>query len=172
MQRGGKRKGAGRPYGRGPWREATKPLRIPVTLVDAVTKFMQTRGYKLPMYSSHVPAGTPENADDKVEKMINLNSLLLRNPTDTFLLRVIGDSMIDAGIYEKDMLTVDRKLEARNGQIVVASVDGQSTVKIFRKDRTGITLVPENKKYMPIKILPENDFHILGVVTNVIRKVS
>jgi DNA polymerase V len=172
MPRGGKRKGAGRPYGKGPWMEATKPLRIPVTLVDAVTKFMQTQGYKLPMYLSHVRAGTPENADDNVEKMTDLNSLLLRNPKDTFLLRVMGDSMIDAGIHEKDMLTVDRKLEARNGQIVVASIDGQSTVKTFRRDRKGITLMPENKKYMPIQILPENDFHILGVVTNVIRKVS
>jgi len=172
MQRGGKRKGAGRPYGKGPWMEATKPLRIPITLVEAVTKFMQTRGYKLPIYSSHVPAGTPDNADDNVEKMIDLNSLMLRNPKDTFLLRVIGDSMIDVGIYEKDMLTVDRKLEARNGQILVGSVDGQATVKIFRRDRKGITLIPENKKYMPIKILPENDFRILGVVTNVIRKLS
>lgn len=172
MPRGGKRKGAGRPYGKGPWMEATKPLRIPVTLIDAVTKFMQTRGYKLPMYSSHVPAGTPENADDHVEKTTDLNSLLLRNPRDTFLLRVTGDSMMDAGIYENDMLTVDRKLEARNGQIIVASIDRQSTVKTFHKDRQGITLMPENKKYMPIKILPENDFHILGVVTNVIRKVS
>lgn len=152
--------------------EATKPLRIPLTLVDAVTKFMQTRGYKLPIYSSHVPAGPPENADNHVEKVTDLNSLLLRNPKDTFLLRVIGDSMIDAGIYEKDMVTVDRKLEARNGQIVVASVDGQPTIKIFRKDRNGITLMPENKKYAPIKILPENDFHILGVVTNVIRKIG
>ena len=133
---------------------------------------MQTRGYQLPMYSSHVPAGMPENADDHVEKMTDLNSLVLRNPKDTFLLRVMGDSMIDAGIHEKDMLTVDRKLEARNGQIVVASIDGHSTVKTFRRDSKGITLVPENKKYMPIKILPEDDLQILGVVTNVIRKVS
>jgi DNA polymerase V len=172
VPRGGKRKGAGRPYGKGPWMEATKPLRIPLSLVDAVTNYMQTRGYQLPMYSSHVPAGTPDNTDDNVEKVTDLNSLLLKNPKDTFLLRVIGDSMIDAGIYEKDILTVDRKPEARNGQIVVASVDGQSTVKTFRSDRKGITLMPENKKYMPIRILPENDFQILGVVTNVIRKLS
>jgi DNA polymerase V len=171
MPRGGKRKGAGRPYGRGPWKEATKPLRIPISLISDVTKFMETSGYRLPMYASRVPAGVPENADDHVDDITDLNSLLLRNPRDTFLLRVAGDSMIDAGIYENDMLTVDRKLEARSGQIVVASIDGHSTVKIFRKDRKGITLVPENKKYTPIKILPESDFQILGVVTNVIRKV-
>lgn len=172
MPRGGKRKGAGRPCGKGPWKEATKPLRIPLSLVNAVASFMEMRGYQLPMYASRIPAGTPENADDYVEMMTDLNSLLVRNPKDTFLLRVIGDSMIDAGIHEKDMLTVDRKLEARNGQIVVASIDGQSTVKTFRKDRKGITLMPENKKYTPIKILPENDFQLLGVVTNVIRKVT
>jgi DNA polymerase V len=172
MQRGGKRKGAGRPYGKGPWMEATKPLRIPVSLVNAVMRFMETRGYQLPLYASRIPAGTPENADDHVEKTTDLNSLLLRNPKDTFLLRVTGDSMMDVGIYENDMLTVDRKLEARTGQIVVAMIDGHSTVKTFRKDRKGISLVPENKKYMPIKILSENDFQILGVVTNVIRNVS
>ena len=147
-------------------------MRIPVSLLNAVTEFMETSGYRLPVYASRVPAGTPEDADDHVEKTADLNSLLLRNPKDTFLLRVTGDSMLDAGIYENDMLTVDRKLEARNGQIVVALVDGRSTVKTFRKDRKGITLMPENKRYMPIKILPENDFQILGVVTNVIRKVT
>ena len=173
MARGGKRKGAGRPRGKGPWKEATKPVRIPVSLLNAVTEFMEASGYRLPVYASRVPAGTPEDADDHVEKTADLNSLLLRNAKDTFLLRVAGDSMMDAGIYENDMLTVDRKLEARNGQIVVARVDGRSTVKTFRKDRKGsITLVPENKRYMPIKILPENDFQILGVVTNVIRKVT
>jgi DNA polymerase V len=172
MARGGKRKGAGRPRGKGPWKEATKPVRIPVSLLNAVTEFMEASGYRLPVYASRVPAGTPEDADDHVEKTADLNSLLLRNAKDTFLLRVAGDSMMDAGIYENDMLTVDRKLEARNGQIVVALVDGRSTVKTFRKDRKGITLVPENKRYTPIKILPENDFQILGVVTNVIRKVT
>jgi DNA polymerase V len=172
MPQGGKRKGAGRPCGKGPWKEATKPLRIPVSLLNAVTKFMETSGYTLPVYASRIPAGTPEVADDHVEKTTDLNSLLLKNPKDTFLLRVAGDSMMDAGIYENDMLTVDRKLEARNGQIVVALVDGHATVKTFRKDRKGITLVPENKRYVPIKILPANDFQILGVVTNVIRKVT
>ena len=68
-------------------------------------------------------------------------------------------------------MTVDRKLTARNGQIVIALVDGRSTVEAFRKDRKGITLMPKNKRYMPIKILPENDFQILRVVTNVNRKI-
>jgi DNA polymerase V len=172
MPRGGKRKGAGRPRGKGPWKEATKPLRIPLSLLSAVTEFMETSGYRVPVYMSRVPAGTPEDADDYVEKKADLNSLLLRNPKDTFLLRVTGDSMMDAGIYENDMLTVDRKLEARNGQIVVALVDGRSTVKTFRKDREGIILVPQNRRYMPIKILPQNDFQIVGVVTNVIRKIT
>jgi len=172
MPRGGKRKGAGRPPGRGPWKEATKPLRVPVSLLNSVLEFMETSGYRLPVYASRVPAGIPEDSDDHVEKTIDLNSLLVRNPKDTFLLRVSGDSMMDAGIYENDILTVDRKLEAHNGQIVVALVNRRSTVKTFRKDRKGITLVPENRSYTPIKIVPGNDFQILGVVTNVIRKVT
>ena len=172
MQRGGKRQGAGRPRGKGPWKEATKPVRIPVSLLDAVMRFIETSGYKLPIYASRVPAGIPDDAEDHVEKTTDLNSLLIKNPRDTFLLRVAGDSMMDAGIYEDDILTVDRNLEARNGQIVVALVDGRATVKTFRKDREGVTLVPENKRYVPIKILPASDFQILGVVTNVIRKVT
>jgi DNA polymerase V len=133
---------------------------------------METSGYRLPVYTSRVPAGTPGEADGHVDKTTELNSLLLRNPKDTFLLRVAGDSMIDVGIYENDLLTVDRSLEARNGRIIVALVDGRATVKTFRTDRKGITLVPENKRYEPIKILPANDFQILGVVTNVIRKIN
>ena len=172
MPRGGKRKGAGRPRGKGPWREATKPLRIPLSLLNSVTTFVETRGYQLPMYTSRVPAGMPADADDHLEKVTDLNSLLLRNPRDTFLLRVIGDSMTGAGIHEGDMLTIDRKLEPRNGQIVVASIDGQSTVKTLRMERNQITLVPQNNKHKPIKILPQNDFQILGVVTNVIRRVN
>ena len=172
MQRGGKRQGAGRPRGKGPWKEATKPVRIPVSLLDAVMRFIETSGYKLPIYASRVPAGIPDDAEDHVEKTTDLNSLLIKNPRDTFLLRVAGDSMMDAGFYEDDILTVDRNLEARNGQIVVALVDGRATVKTFRKDREGVTLVPENKRYVPIKILPASDFQILGVVTNVIRKVT
>jgi len=172
MPRGGKRKGAGRPAGKGPWNEATKPLRVPLSLVNAVSKFMEMRGYRLPMYSSRIPAGTPQNADDYLDKTADLNSLLVKNPNDTFLLRVIGDSMTDAGIYENDMLTVDRKLEPRNGQIIVALIDGHSTVKTFRPDRNRVTLEPRNTKYMPIKIRPDNDFHIVGVVTNVIRKLN
>jgi DNA polymerase V len=171
MARGGKRKGAGRPPGKGPWKEATKPLRIPLSLLSDVTKFIETSGYRLPVYASRVPAGTPQDADEYVEERTELNSFLLRSPKDTFLLRVGGDSMMDAGIYENDMLTVDRTLEARNGQIVVARLDGRATVKTFRKDREGIILKPENKRYRPIRILPENDFQILGVVTNVIRKL-
>jgi DNA polymerase V len=171
MPRGGKRNGAGRPPGKGPWKEPTKPLRIPLSLLGAVTKLIETSGYRLPVYTSRVPAGIPEDADDHVERTTDLNSLLLKNLKDTFLLRVAGDSMMDAGIYEHDILTVDRSLEARNGQIVVALVDGRATVKTFRTDRKGITLTPENKRYKPIRILTQNDFQILGVVTNVIRKM-
>lgn len=171
MPRGGKRKGAGRPRGKGPWMEATKPLRIPLSLFSAVTRFMETRGFQLPVYASRIPAGIPDHTDEHIEKMTDLNLLLLRNPQETFLLHVIGDSMTGAGIHDGDILTIDRKLEPRNGQIVVASIDGQSTVKTLRTNSKGVTLMPENKKYRPIKILPHNDFRILGVVTNVIRKV-
>lgn len=97
---------------------------------------------------------------------------MVKHPQDTFLLQVSGDSMMEAGISENDILVVDRKLEARSGHIVVASVNGQTTVKTLRKDKKAVILVPENRAYVPIRITPESDFRIQGVVTNVIRRIA
>lgn len=169
MPHGGKRKGAGRPKGKGPWGERTKPLRVPVSLFESVTKFLEKRGYKIPLYASRVPAGSPSQPVDDIERATDLNSLLLKNPESCFLLRVRGDSMINAGIHEGDLLVVDRGQQPANGKIVVAMVDGQATVKRFRKDKKGIALVPENDNYDPLLVKSEQEFNIAGVVTGVIR---
>lgn len=123
----------------------------------------------LSLYASRVPAGAPSLAEDNVERHATLDDILLQHPGHTFLLRVTGDSMQEAGIHEGDLLTVDRKLVPRNGDVVVASIDGQTTVKTLEQQQAAIRLLPRNGAYQPIEVQPDSDFCILGVVTNVIR---
>jgi len=169
FMRGGARSGAGRPSGQGRYQEKTKPIRIPESLVDEVLDFISLKGYKMPLYSSTVQAGFPSPADDHMEAKLDLNELLIKHPTTTFFVRVAGDSMINAGINNKDILIVDRSLEARDGQIVVAAFDGQLTVKRLKKEKDKIYLMPENENFPPIEVKQDNDVHIWGIVTNVIH---
>ncbi|MDD3183401.1 MAG: S24 family peptidase [Alphaproteobacteria bacterium] len=172
MPRGGYRPGAGRPKGTGAWGEATRPLRVPESLYADVQAFIEAGGCpRLPLYSSNVPAGTPGFADDHIEELIDLNALLVKHPDDTFMLLVSGDSMTGAGIFDGDLLIVDRKESPRNGRIVVANVNGQPTVKTFRQDKAGkITLMPENPAYPLISVTASDDFAVLGCVSAAIRK--
>lgn len=127
---------------------------------------------QLALYNAKVPAGSPVEADDTIAQRTTLGEILLHNPRDSFLLRVTGDSMVGAGIEDGDLLTVDRKLAARNGDVVVATIDGQTTVKTLQRGKDGtVTLQPQNDKHQPIRVGPENEFTLLGVVTNVIRSL-
>ena len=171
MARGGTRKGAGRPRGTGKYGEKTIPLRVPESLVDAVNELIENQGYEVPLFSSKVAAGVPDMADDHVDQTINLASYMVKNPEDIFCVRVQGESMINAGIDPDDILVVDRKLEARNGKIIVAAVNGELTVKRLRKDSEQLLLMPENDNYDPIIIGEDTDFHIWGVATNIIKRL-
>ena len=169
MSRGGARIGAGRPCGQGKYKEPTKPIRIPVSMIDNVIGYIESKGYKIPMYSSKVQAGFPSPADDYIEKMLDLNEHLIKHPTATFFVRAAGLSMINAGIHPNDILIVDRSLEPCSGKVVIAAIDGQLTVKRLRKTKKGTYLDPENPKFNPIKIDENNDVVIWGVVTNVVH---
>ena len=171
MPSGGKRSGAGRPKGQGKFGEATKPVRIPVSIIDSVMTFIQSYDLSLPIYSNKVNAGFPSPADDHMEGKLDLNTHLIKHPSATFFVKATGDSMIGAGIHEGDILVVDRSLEARNGRVVIAAVDGSLTVKRLKKSGKDTLLSPENNNYKPIKLTENNDVVIWGVVTNVIHKV-
>ncbi len=171
MKHGGKRTGAGRPRGQGQFGESTKPIRLPESMVEPVLKFVKNKGYKLPLYGSKVAAGSPAATDDHVEAHLDLNEYLVQNPLATFLVRVSGKSMIDAGIQENDILIVDRALQAAHGKIVIAAVDGQLTVKRLHKENNQVFLMPENKNFKPIEIKEGNEIFIWGVVTNVIHAI-
>lgn len=122
---------------------------------------------KLNLYAV-VKAGFPSPADDFLEKKIDLNEHLIPHPAATFLIRVSGDSMIGAGIFDKDILIVDKSLNAVSGDVVVAIIDTEFTVKRLLKRKSEFFLLPENSKYPEIKL---NQFsEIWGVVTFVIHK--
>lgn len=163
--------GAGRPKGTGKFGEPTVPVRVPVSLVQDVNLLVELKGRSLPLYSSAVRAGMPTAADDHIEDRIDLHDYVVRHPQATFFVRVQGDSMINAGIHEGDILVVDRSLEAREGSIVIAVLDGELTVKRLKRKGNVVQLVPENDRYPVITVGAEQEFRIWGVVTTVVHSV-
>lgn len=115
-----------------------------------------------------VQAGFPSPAADYIEEDIDLAKYLVPKPLATYLVRVVGNSMIDAHIPPDALLVVDKSITPKNNQIVVACIDGEFTVKRFIKNSSGIRLMPENKAYKPIPITEEMDFKIWGVVNRII----
>jgi DNA polymerase V len=124
---------------------------------------------KAPLFASRPAAGFPAPGDDFVEKPLDLNDLLIDNPTATFFVRVSGDSMEGAGIFDGDVLVVDRSVEASDGKIVVAAVFGELVVKRLKKYPGHAELVSENDAYEPIRISDVDDVYIWGVVVGSAR---
>lgn len=117
-----------------------------------------------------VQAGFPSPAEEELVDVLSLDEYLVRRPEATYMLTVNGDSMIDAGIHPDDIVLVERGGTPRNGDIVVAQVDGEWTIKYFRKDRKTVQLEPANPKYAPI--LPQQSLIIGGIVKAVIRRYA
>ena len=132
-----------------------------------------TLGVKLaiPLFLNKVPAGFPSPAQDYVEQTLDLNELCIQHPAATFFVRVSGDSMIEAGIFHNDVLVVDRSVQAEHGDVVVASMQGEFTVKELCT-KPILMLLPRNRKYRPIRIVDGSDLAIFGVVTNVVRQMK
>jgi DNA polymerase V len=126
---------------------------------------------RIPYIHEGVSAGFPSPAADFMETSIDLNKELSENPLATFYIRVKGNSMIDAGINDKDVLVVDRSLEPQNNRIAICFIDGEFTVKRIQVEKDCLYLMPENADYSPIKVTEENQFIIWGMVTYVIKKV-
>ena len=125
----------------------------------------------LQLVENGISAGFPSPADDFLDASIDLNKALIKNKDATFYGRVRGDSMIGGGLSDGDLLIIDKSLEPKNGKIAVCFIDGEFTVKRIKIEKQLIWLIPENKNYQPIKVTPENDFVIWGIVTNVIKAV-
>ncbi|MDX5626646.1 MULTISPECIES: translesion error-prone DNA polymerase V autoproteolytic subunit [unclassified Brenneria] len=124
----------------------------------------------LPLFGDLIPAGFPSPAQDYVEQRIDLNKVCVRHPSATYFLRVSGESMIDGHISDGDLLVVDSSLEAKHGDIVIAAVDGEFTVKRLQRS-PNLALMPMNPVYKPLYINPGDTLDIFGVVTFVIHAV-
>jgi len=126
---------------------------------------------QVPLYASAVPAGLPATAADEVESWLDFPRSWTRGKKDIYALRVSGDSMMDIGIMPGDTLLVEARETARDGQVVIASLNSEVTVKTLCISEGGaVALAPENRKYHPIPVPPDSDFRIMGVVLAAVRQ--
>ena len=128
---------------------------------------------KLAFADNGIKAGFPSPAQDYMSESIDLNKELIRHSETTFLARVSGNSLVEAGICDGDLVVIDKSLEAKSGDFVVAFIDGEFTLKEFRMDEANgcAWLIPHNRDYSPIKVTKENDFLVWGVLTYTIRQL-
>ena len=139
------------------------------TKVKIVYKPDRSTRRRQPIFMAKVPAGFPSPAADYEEDKLDLNKHLIRNPAATFFVRVMGDSMVKAGIQDGDLLIVDRSIKPRDGNVVIAVVNGELTVKRIRIHKNKLTLEAENENYRSQQINEEMEFEVWGVVSNVIH---
>lgn len=125
---------------------------------------------EIPLYQNNLRAGFPSPADEYMGESIDLNEYLISNKTATFFAKVEGDSMINAGIFEGDLLVIDRSKKPVQNSVVIAAIDNEFTVKRLCL-KEGIRLMPENDDYEPIKLTGLLELKVWGVVTSVVRKL-
>ena len=186
---GGTRHGAGRKAAYG---EPTKTVRVPQSLLAVVVGYLDAMkrtptgvaggaslrpiaalrsATAVPALGRPVRAGKPTSGDDYQEDGVDLGRHLVRDPSNTYVMKVDGWSMRDAGIADGDELVVDRGVVADDGRIVIAEIDGELTVKRLKRIATGWLLQASNPDFADVPIGDKNDLHIWGVVTRVLRAV-
>lgn len=183
-QHGGKREGAGpKPK----FDEPTKVIRVPVSRIVDIKEYLATKKreaeivdirqfdqvtkVEIPLATERVQAGYPSPAQDYIDKKLDLNEYLINNAEATFMVRVNSLSMINASIDIGDTLIVDRSLEAKHRDIIIALVDNEFTVKRLIVDLNGCWLKAESDDYADIHPSEGQFFEVWGVVTNVIKKL-
>ncbi len=190
---GGKRLGSGR---KAKFGEPTSLMRVPESakpiVIDFLTELAEKRKtesswlshltpvklaenpttFKVPLFGHTIRAGFPSPADDYVADTLDLNDHLMPRKEASFLLKAKGDSMIGVGIHDGDILIIDRSITASDGCVVIATVDGQFTVKTLEKKRGKIRLLPANPEFQPIEFKDEQELQVWGVVTNVVHSLK
>lgn len=137
-----------------------------------IYKAENTNKTSIPLFLSKVKAGFPSPAEDYIEAKLDLNSYLIQHPNSTYIVRIDGDSMTNIGIYDGDLAIVDRSLEPKNLDIVIAVVDDEITIKRLVKTKTSIILCAENSIYEPITFSEGQQVSIWGVVVHTIRSLK
>lgn len=189
--RGGYRLNAGRNSGTGLYGMATKVMRIPenaVPTVEAILEHCKAHRHgervkgdilwpalesfpvHLPLFGHKVAAGFPSPADDYIEGRLSLDEHLIRHKEATFFVRAKGNSMVGAGIFDGDLLVVDKSLTPTPGDIIIAIVDGDLTVKRFEQRGKKIILKPENPRFKEIELKDGQELQVWGVVTATVKK--
>ena len=143
------------------------PINSHLEIYNAETSADLTLSY----IESGISAGFPSPASDFLDLSIDLNKILVKNPSATFYGREKGNSMINAGLNDGDLLVIDKSIEPKNGKIAVCFIDGEFTVKRIKIEKGKCFLMPANDDYKPIEIQAENDFIIWGIVTTIIKSV-
>ncbi len=186
---GGRRPGAGRKTSASPYGEKTITVRVPESRKAIVLQLLQTfkppatpvgallpainpPKVRAPLFGTKVRAGFPSPADDYVEDRLDLNELLVTNAPATFFLRVEGCSMIGAGIFEGDIIVVDRSIEPRHRDIVLAVIDGRHTIKRLIHHGDEMRLQAENPAIPDITLKEGMEMAVIGVVTNSIHPLK
>ncbi len=166
---GGKRSGAGPKLRYG---HETKVMRVPTNMIDDIKSLIDDpQPFALPLFASKVPAGFPSPADDYMEGKLDLNRYLIKHPEASFFVRATGNSMINAGIFDGDLMIVDKSLDPTPGKIVIAAINGDLTVKRYKLEGGKPYLFPENDQFKPIAIDEEEGIYIWGVVISVIHQL-
>ena len=125
---------------------------------------------RIPLYSHKVAAGFPSPADDHIEGRLSLDEHLVSNKDATFFVRARGSSMDGAGIFDGDLLVVDKSLDPSSGDIIIAIIDGDLTVKRFIQRGEAVILKPENPRYKEIELQDGQELLVWGVVTSTVKK--
>ena len=186
--------GAGRKVGTGKFGEATEVLRIPSSQKTAISDFLETykrkqqqgrldtvteirtpliasKSVSLSLFGYKVAAGFPSPADDHLEKRLDANEYLIDQQDATFFVTIQGESMINAGLLSGDKAVVDRSKQPKVGNIVMAVVDGEFTIKTLGKAKNGLPrLIPANPAFSVIEIKDGMQFEVWGVVTGSFRR--
>ena len=139
--------------------------------MDTLFSYQPKQIIELPLFLERVACGFPSPAQDYVEQRIDLNELLINHPSATYFVKAAGDSMIEGGISEGDLLVVDSSRKAEHGDIVIAAVDGEFTVKKLQL-RPSVQLNPMNSAYSPIIVGSEDTLDVFGVVTYIIKSAG
>ena len=142
---------------------------IKISTIQPIESDQQFSGLRF--FENRVQAGFPSPAQNEYSDSIDLNRALITNPAATFCARVIGDSMVDAGINEGDLLIIDRSITPHDGNIAVCFIDGDFTVKRLSVRDDGVFLTPANAKFPELKVSEESNFKVWGVVSHIIKKV-
>lgn len=139
--------------------------------ITQISKIEPSQPRTIPYAESLISAGFLSAITNDAENALDLNDLLIAHPTSTFFVRVLGDSMIEAGINSNDILIVDRSLPIAHNKIAIVRINDEFTVKRLSINGTQICLLPANPQYKPIRITKDMDFEVWGIVTYAIHQI-